>query len=927
MPLSWNEIRNRAIAFSTEWADESAEHAEAKTFWDEFFKVFGVPRRRIASFEKHVEKAAGKKGFIDLFWPGVLIAEHKSRGKDLDRAFTQAIDYFPGIRDADLPRYVVVSDFAHFRIHDLETGEQSEFPLEELHQHVQTFGFIAGYQSRHFKEQDAVNIQAAEKLAALHDSLLEIGYDGHDLEVYLVRILFCLFAEDTGIFMPRGAFQDLIYQRTHEDGSDLASRLSELFEVLNTPEGKRLRTRDEQLDDFPYINGKLFEERLRMAAFDSTNRQIMLDCCDLDWGQVSPAILGSLFQAIMDSEARRNLGAHYTSEKNIMKVIGPLFLDDLKAELNSIGKNKAKLSTFHDKLARLNFFDPACGCGNFLVITYREIRLLELELIRRLYGQEIKTLDLLDVIDRYIKVNVDQFHGIEIEEWPAQIAQVAMWLIDHQMNVMVSQEFGNAFVRIPLVKSANIVHGNALRVDWNEVLPAGQCHYLYGNPPFLGHHYQSVEQKRDHADNMEAAGIKGSGVIDFVANWHVRSVPYLQANPGIKAAFVSTNSITQGEQAGILWSVLLDKGVRINFAHRTFQWSSEATGAAAVHCVIVGYALKDATKKFIFEYDTPRSDPHAIQANNINPYLADGPDILARNRSKPVCDVPVMKWGNKPTDGGNLILSPQERDELLESEPAAAPFIYRYMSGGDFINSRERYCLWLTDVEPQKIRGLKKVGQRIEAVREFRGRSKAATTRKYADYPSLFRQISQPKTDYLAIPEVSSESRRYLPIVFLSKEVICSNKVQFVPDAENYHFGVMISLMHMAWMRAVCGRMKSDYSYSNSIVYNNFPWPTPSDSLRQRVEGTAQSILDARSQHPDATLADLYDPLTMPVDLRKAHEANDRAVDAAYGRRKFTAEAERVGVPVRSLPTPDRGRLMWSLAADARQHIEPDTYQ
>lgn len=895
MPLSWNDIRSNALTFSREWEGESNERAEASTFWNEFLKVFGVSRRRVSVFEKHVTKAEGQAGFIDLFWPKVLIAEHKSLGKDLDRAFDQAIDYFPGLSDAELPRYVVVSDFARFRVHDLETGEDTEIALAELHENVHVFSFIAGYQVRTFREQDPVNIEAADKLARLHDQLLEIGYGGHDLEVYLVRLLFCLFAEDTGIFMPRGMFHDFIEQRTSVDGSDLAARLNEVFEVLNTPEDKRLKTRDEQVNEFPYINGGLFEERLSTAAFTRNLRQLLLDCCNLDWGQVSPAIFGSLFQGIMDADMRRSLGAHYTSEQNIMKVIEPLFLDDLKGELAKCGRSEAKLKAFHNKLGSLHFFDPACGCGNFLVITYREIRLLELEIIRRLYGKKGQARELLDVIEEYVKVNVDQFHGIEIEEWPAQIARVAMWLIDHQMNELVGEELGNTFVRIPLIKSANIVHGNALQIPWEEVLPPAQCNYLFGNPPFLGHHYQGAEQKADHARNMAEAGLPGAGVIDFVANWHVRSVPYLEQNPRIRVALVSTNSITQGEQAGILWSWLLERGVRINFAHRTFQWTSEARGSAAVHCVIVGYALHDTPQKLIFEYESPRSDPHAIKAANINPYLADGPDVLARNRRTPISDVPPMRWGNKPTDGGHLILSPEEKDSLLSAEPDAMPYVRRFMSGGDFINNRERYCLWLRDIAPQHLRALKSVRERVEAVRDFRQSSRAAATRKFADYPTLFRQISQPDTNYLAIPEVSSERRMYVPIAFFGAEVICSNTVQFVPDATSYHFGILCSNMHMAWMRTVCGRLESRYRYSKDIVYNNFPWPEASDAQRKKVEKAGQAILEARANYPDASLADLYDPLSMPTDLRKAHEANDKAVDAAYGRRRFKAEAERVG--------------------------------
>lgn len=896
MPISWNEIRDRSVAFVREWEGETSEHAEAKSFWDAFFQVFGVSRRRIAAFEKHVKKADGKDGFIDLFWPGMLLAEHKSRGKNLDSAYDQATDYFPGLSDKELPRYIIVSDFARIRVRDLDTDESTEFPLTDLPKHLALFGFIAGYEVRSYKEQDPVNTHAAEKLAKLHDALHAIGYEGHALEVYLVRVLFSLFADDTGIFMPRGAFEDFIRTRTSEDGSDLAPRLNQLFEVLNTPTDKRLKNLDEQVAAFPYINGKLFAEHLQQASFDRAMRDTLLECCDLDWGTISPAIFGSLFQGIMDAKTRRNLGAHYTSEKNILKVIGPLFMDELRAEFERIKTQRNKLQTFHDKLGSLHFFDPACGCGNFLVISYREIRLLELEVIKQLHAKDMQQLS-LDVVDQYVKVDVDQFHGIEIEEWPAQIARVAMWLIDHQMNLLVGKSFGRPLVRIPLVKSANIVHGNALQLDWNEVVPAEQCSYVFGNPPFLGHHYQSAEQKADQSKIMEP--ISARGVLDFVANWHVRATRYIQVNHSIRCAFVSTNSITQGEQAGLLWPHLFGEGVSIHFAHRTFQWSNEAKGVAAVHCVVIGFGLGEVSRKWIFDYPTPKSDPTPHEASNINAYLIDGPNTVISNRSTPICDVPKMSWGNKPTDGGHLILSPEERNDLVAHEPEAEQYIRRYMSGGDFINGIERYCLWLKDADVATLRTLPEVMRRVEAVRQMRLQSKAKTTRDFAQFPTLFRQIAQPDSDYLAIPEVSSERRSFIPIAFLGTDVICSNKIQFVPNATQFHFGVLESAMHMGWMRTVCGRLKSDYSYSNTIVYNNYPWPIDAtDKHREAIASAAQGVLDARAQFPDASLADLYDPLAMPPALVKAHQALDRAVDAAYipsgGKRSWASDAERV---------------------------------
>ena len=896
MPLSWNEIRSRAITFSKEWEDESSESAEAKTFWDQFFDVFGVPRRRLATFETHVQKAGDKAGYIDLFWPGVLIAEHKSRGKDLKRAFRQAIDYFPGLKGAELPRYVVVSDFARFRIHDLETGDETEFPLADLHQHVQTFGFIAGYEARTFKEQDPVNIKAAERLAALHDGLSEIGYDGHDLEVYLVRLLFCMFAEDTGIFLPRGCFQDFIEQRTSPDGSDLAARLNELFEVVNTPTERRLKLRDAQLAQFPFVNGKLFEERLRMAAFDTRLRRILIECCELDWGQVSPAIFGSLFQAIMDKDARRSLGAHYTSEQNIMKVIGPLFLDDLRAEFERLKRDRstqrvARLTRFHDRLAQMNFLDPACGCGNFLVIAYRELRLLELDILRELYlkpgGVQLE----LDAIMAHVKIDVDQFHGIEIEEWPAQIAQVAMWLMDHQMNIAVSKEFGDAFVRIPLVKSANIVHGNALTSDWVSILPADDCSYIISNPPFVGKKEQSPVQKKDFSEVMSK--IPGSGVLDFVSAWYVKATEYIGETTS--CAFVSTNSITQGEQVGILWNWLLSRGIRISFAHRTFRWTNEARGKAAVHCVIIGFGREDRPTKFIYDYEDVRGEPHVVEAQRINPYLVDAPMLTLPNRRTPIVDVAPLRYGSFALDDGNFTLSEEDAATLISDSPKAKQLLRPFIGGRELLHSEARYCLWLADAAPEVVNKLPAVKRRIDAVQNWRKASRRSTTNKLAATPSLFAEIRQPSTDYVAIPTASSERRLFIPMAFLPPSVIASNQIYVLPDATRYHFGILQSTMHMAWVRAVCGRLKSDFRYSAGIVYNNFPWPSPNPTQHQRIEASAQQILDARSRYPNATLADLYDPFAMPTPLRDAHKQNDKAVDAAYGRRKFATEAERVG--------------------------------
>lgn len=896
MPLSWNEIRANALAFSKEWATEVSEDAEAKSFWDDFFRVFGVPRRRLAVFEKLVSKAGDRSGYIDLFWPKVLIAEHKSRGRNLDRAFDQAIDYFPGLDPDDYPQYVVVSDFARFRIYNLDSGDVVEFPLADLHKHVTRFGFIAGYQVRNYREQDPVNVRAAKHLADLHDALAAVGYVGHELEVYLVRVLFCLFAEDTGIFMPRGAFEDFVRTRTQDDGSDLAARLGELFFTLNRPPEKRLANLDEQLASFPYVNGKLFEEQLSPASFDRNMRSKLLECCDLDWGGISPAIFGALFQGILDKKVRRNLGAHYTSERNILKVIGPLFLDELRAEFERIKTQASKLRVFHSKLASMNVFDPACGCGNFLVTSYREIRLLELDVIKRLYAKDAQQLA-LDVVDTYVKVDVNQFHGIEIEEWPAQIARVAMWLIDHQMNLVVGQAFGQALVRIPLVHSANIVHANALRVDWNTVLPAARCTYVLGNPPFIGSKLLSESQRDDVS--LVTRGLQGAGALDYVCGWHLRATTYAGEHP-IGIAFVSTNSICQGEQVPILWKEQFSRGWRIAFAHRTFRWNNEAKGVAAVHCIIVGLSRSPPTGRRLFDYEGAQGEAHEIVVANISPYLIAGPDVIVEPRSTPLSAPLVLTNGSIPADGGNLILEEADRVQLMDAEPGAARWIRPYLGGDDFISGVTRYCLWLKDCPPESLAGLPKVVERVAAVRRMRLASKKPATRQKAAIASRFTEDRQPSQgQYLAVPRTSSENRVYIPIGYLSSDVIAANDLQLIPNAGTFEFGVLMSSMHVAWVRLTSGRLKSDIRYSARCSYNTFPWPSDLDPQhRSAIERSAQAVLDARASFAGATLETLYDPVLTPPVLVSAHQALDRAVDAAYvrmgGKRTWVSDAERV---------------------------------
>ena len=886
MPLSWNEIRARALTFSKEWDDAVSEKSEAQPFWISFFDIFGVSRRRVAAFEKSARKTDGTDGYIDLLWKGVLLIEHKSRGKNLDRAYAQALDYFPGLKNRELPRYVLVSDFARFRLHDLDEDEQHEFALKDLHKNIHRFAFIAGYTTHKIEEQDPVNIQAAELMGKLHDALLGIGYAGHDLDVYLVRLLFCLFAEDTGIF-ERRRFQDYIEDRTGEDGADLALHLDTFFHILNTPREKRLDNLDEQLSAFPFVNGKLFEERLRPASFDRSMRESLLRCCALDWSRISPAIFGSLFQSIMDKDARRNLGAHYTSEKNILKLINPLFMDDLRAEFEKVKKNRNKLFEFHKKLRTLKFLDPACGCGNFLVIAYRELRLLELEVLR-VSKKGMKTFD----VHSMIALDVDQFYGIEIEEFPAQIAQVAMWLVDHQMNLLVSQEFGMYFARIPLLTSANIAHGNALRMDWGDVVAAEKLNYVMGNPPFIGKTFQSREQKSDLLSISE--NIKNSSDLDFVSGWYIKAAKLINGTD-IRCAFVSTNSITQGEQVSILWGWLLEKDIEIFFAHRTFQWSNEARGKAAVHCVIIGFAAYPINSKSLFEYQLVKGEPFRLEVKNINPYLVDAETVLIEKRRTPLSKAPQMLYGNKPTDSGFYLFTDKERKEFIKKDPNSKKFFRKYIGAKEFIHSIPRYCLWLHGVLPSDLRKSPEVLKRIEKVRNFRLASTAKPTRLSANNPQDFFYISHSESNYLVVPEITSEKREFIPIGYMGKHVIASNRLYTVPNADSYTFGIITSSMHMAWMRAVCGRLESRYCYAASIVYNNFPWPkNPTAKQTADIKTKAQAILDARAGFPDSTLADLYDPLTMPPTLQKAHQALDKAVDRAYRKTAFNNEAARV---------------------------------
>ena len=900
MRLSWNEIRSRAAQFAAEWANATYESGETQSFYNDFFEIFGVRRRTVARYEEHVRRLDNSHGFIDLFWPGVLLVEQKSAGRDLTAAGKQAGTYFDALPERDRPRYQLLCDFQTFELLDRDEREETRFALADLPQYVEKFGFIIGVQRRTFRDQDPVNIEASERIARLHDALAESGYDGHDLELFLVRVVFCLFADDTGIFEPRDIFLQFIEERTSPDGSDLGPYLARLFQVLNTPEERRQTKLDEDLARFPYVNGELFAEPLRIPDFDAEMRQSLLDACLFDWTAISPAIFGALFQSVMEPAERRAQGAHYTTEQNIRKVIEPLFLDDLRAEFARLKTRRDNrripdLYTFQQKLGQLTFLDPACGCGNFLIIAYRELRQLEIEVLRELHpsGQLSAFAELLSV------VNVDQFYGIEISEFPARIAETALWMMDHIMNNRLSLEFGQTYARIPLEKSPHIRNADALTMDWAELLPPTECSYVFGNPPFVGSKFQSPDQRKQV---QQVAALGGSGgTLDYVAAWFIRAGEYAQkGNPRI--GFVATNSITQGEQVAQLWPILFNRcRLDIAFAHRTFAWGSDARGKAHVHVVIIGLDKRETARKEkrLFAYPDINGEPEETSLAAITPYLFDGsgladPRIVVKESAQVLNGLPKLITGTQPLEGGFLLFNQPERDQFLSVEPKAQNLFRPFLGSHEFINGIERWILHTQDVEPKNLRQLPEVVQRLRSVSKFRGSSKRATTLALSKYPSLYGVTVLPDSPFLVCPQVSSERREYIPIGWLQPPTIPSEKLRVFLSADLWHFALLTSAMHMAWMRTVTGRLKSDYMYSVGVVYNTFPLPSVRPERLQRLTPHADAVLAARANYPEATLADLYDPDLMPADLRRAHQALDRAVDRLYRRSAFTSDRERV---------------------------------
>lgn len=910
---STNTQKQAAKAFVQEWSGKGYEKGETQRFWLSLLHtVFGIDNpMKMMEFELPVKTITKEKGsdFIDAYIHATkVLIEQKGSHVDLNAKYRQSdgselTPYQQGRRYAAglplnmHPRWIVACNFTTFEVHDMERPNDAPeiIQLADLEKEYHRLSFLVDDTNVHLKKELEVSIQAGEIVGVLYDKILAQYKDPTNpesqkaLNKLCVRLVFCLYAEDAGIFGSKNMFHDYMQQF---EAKDFRKALIELFEVLDTKPEDRDEYMDEDLAAFPYVNGGMFAGEIEIPRFNEEIRELILQRAsdDFDWSLISPTIFGAVFESTLNPETRRAGGMHYTSIENIHKVIAPLFLNDLKAELadikaTSVAKTKKERAyAFQDKLAGLKFFDPACGSGNFLTESYTSLRRLENEALKIIYGSDRVIGEFADPI----KVSINQFYGVEINDFACSVAQTALWIAESQMMQATDEIVGFNLDPLPLKTYTNIHEGNALRMDWNEVIPAAELNYIMGNPPFIGASMMTAEQKN------EAVAIFGKGKrvnsIDYVGAWYHKAAEMIQGT-NIKVAFVSTNSITQGEQVGPLWEKLLTTyKVKIDFAYRTFKWNSEAKDKAAVHCVIIGFSQGATGKKLIYY-----PDGHSEVAANINPYLVDGPDVLVTSQGSPLCDVPRMTAGNKPADGGNLILSQEERDAIVKDDPKADSYIKRYVGSRDFINNDEiRYCLWLRDVDPAVYRSNKEVMRRLQAVKEMRLASTAAPTRAYADMPYLFFSAPQTDSNYLAIPEVSSGARKYIPIGFQDSSIIASNKLLIVPDATLYHFGILTSIVHMAWVSVVGGRMKSDYSYSGSNSYNNFPWPTPNEEQRARIEQTAQGILDARAQHPANSYADMYDELTMPADIRKAHRANDAAVLEAYGFPKDATESDIV---------------------------------
>ena len=907
---SAKETEKAAKRFVENWRGKGYEKGESQKFWIELLEqVFGVENApQFVQFEDQV-KIDKSTGFIDVMIPSThVMIEQKSIEKDLRKGikqsdgsmltpFQQAKRYSAELSYSQRPRWIVTCNFREFLVYNMENpnGEPESILLENLAKEYYRLSFLVDEGNGNIKREEEISIKAGEIVGRLYDALRrqyknpENEQTQKSLNVLCVRLVFCFYAEDAGVFGRHLMFHD--YLKNYETGK-MRKALIDVFRILNTKIEDRDPYEDDDLAAFPYVNGGLFaDDNIEIPQFTDEIRSLILHSAseDFDWSQISPTIFGAVFESTLNPETRRSGGMHYTSVENIHKVIDPLFLDDLKAEFENIKELKevknrnAKIEQFRQKLASLKFLDPACGSGNFLTETYISLRKLENEALR-LKNSGQGRLEGFNDTDR-VYVEISRFYGIEINDFAVTVAKTALWIAESQMLKETEAILQKSIDFLPLTTNAYIVEGNALRMDWNEVVPASELSYIMGNPPFVGGMYMNKAQK---ADLINVFGdIKGVGEFDFVCAWYKKAADYMK-HTDIQSAFVSTNSICQGQQAVTLWEPLFKYGIRINYAYKTFVWNSEASDKAKVHCIIVGFSFKEREQKTLYDSNNYK------QVKCINSYLAEAPNIFIHSVSNPICHVPHMRFGSMPRDGGGFVLTPEEKDEMVLKEPLSEKWIRPYVGATEFINNKKRYCLWLLDANPSEVKKCPSVLKRVEFVQNFRASSKAAGTRKFALTPMIFCQIAQPDTDYIIVPKTSSGRRRYIPIGFMDKNTIASDLVFLIPNGNLYNFGVLTSNVHNAWMRTVCGRLKSDYRYSKDIVYNNFPWPTPTDDQKAKIEQTAQAILDARAIYPDSSLADLYDELTMPPELRNAHRQNDRAVMEAYGFPVKMTESECV---------------------------------
>ena len=914
------EQTKNAKNFAEYWKDKGDEKQDTQRYWIELLQeVLGIENpARYIEFEKRVKLS--HTSFIDAYISGTkVLIEQKGIKIDLAKPqnqsdgavltpFGQAKRYADELPYDLRPRWIVVSNFAEIHIHDMNNphAEPEIVKIANLEKEYYRLSFLAEQENIHIKREMEVSIKAGEIVGLIYDKLLaqyklaknvDMEKCLKSLNMLCVRLVFCMYAEDAGIFGHKSMFGDYL---NHFEAKDLRSALINLFKVLDQKPENRDPFLEDELAAFPYVNGGLFtEEDQFIPPFTDEIKDLLVKKAsdDFDWSEISPTIFGAVFESTLNPETRRTGGMHYTSIENIHKVIDPLFLNELKEEFENIKELKqektreTKLIDFQKKLGSLKFLDPACGSGNFLTETYLSLRRLENEILKQLFkGGQM----LIGFHDDWkpIEVSIEQFYGIEINDFASVVAKTALWIAESQMMKETEKLVEKQLNFLPLKSYANIVEGNALRIDWETVVPKNELNYIMGNPPFVGYSLQSKVQKDDILSiyvDEKGKPYKTAGKIDYVAGWYFKATLLMQ-NTNIRTAFVSTNSITQGEQVAGVWKTLYDRfGIHIDFAHRTFRWDSEATAKAHVHCVIVGFSIAENRKKRAL-YSSERFQ----LVDNINAYLVEAADVFVESNKKPICDVPDMVYGNKPTDGGFLFLTVEEKDEALKKEPNIEKYLKKMYGAAEFINNKERYCLWLVGASPVEIRNSKFISDRVAKVKEFRLNSTKEATKASADTSTIFQEIRQPISEYVIVPRHSSENRRYIPLGFVSSEIIVNDAVQIIPEATLYHFGVLTSNVHMAWMRAVAGRLEMRYRYSKDIVYNNFPWPTTTYEQNAKIEKTAQAILDVRAKYPDCSLADLYDELSMPPDLRKAHQENDKAVMQAYGFSIKMTESECV---------------------------------